>query len=348
MIILEIFRRCRSRKIGIIAGLSALGPAARQALVDANNHLIFRCKDEKSLREAAATLILPRGAEIILPALKPGKCLFRGPQWPDAALAEIFNNVLPPIPSQIHYDSLPHTPGRSLYQMPHVLKAIEQKQKQLEKARNVMKSRKRDALSDKARVFAKLTCEKLYFPTAQIFKIMGKVPFATQKDIRKELEKYKLIDFEEVRIESSNKLLHLPTPRTLELFRMPPDIIKGRGSTAHKVLQHVPEMVGKKRGYKSDVEVKVPGTNHPLDAAWIIDGRLHGIEAAVHTLDNLHSHIENCFIKSQAVETLTILVMQKGLIKKVQKIINSEPAFYPFETRIRVESILPLFKELWP
>ena len=211
-----------------------------------------------------------------------------------------------------------------------------------------MKSRRRNALSDKAKGFIKLTCENLYFPTAQIFKMMKKVPFATQGEIRKELENFKLMVYEEIRIESSNKLLHLPTQRTLELSGMRPDSIKGRGETAHKVLQHVPEMVGKKRGYKSAVEVKVPGTNHPLDCGWIVDGKLCGFELVTHTFDNLYSHIEQCFLKSKQVETLTILVMQKGFIKKAKRIIQSEPAFYPFESRIRVESILPLFKELWP
>jgi hypothetical protein len=53
--------------------------------------------------------------------------------------------------------------------------------------------------------------------------------------------------------------------------------------------------VGEKRGHESHTEWVVPGTNHPADATWKINGHWHIFEVIVACETNLISHLETCF-----------------------------------------------------
>lgn len=351
----DCMRQGRDSGIGLGLGINDPLPVSRMVQTNPPYRFCFGMKDSASLREVAKTLTLPRGAEAILPGLKAGTCLYRGPTWPHTAIAKI--NAVPELKPQYNdYETHhPYVPSKSIMQIPKLMKAIQYKreefEKNKEKAKNKQKCKKHESkeLSTKRREFSRLSCDHLYYPAAQIFKLMGTVPFNMQIEIRKALEQEKLSVFEEIRIHSSNKLLQEPSPSALELYGKDPNSITGGGGIPHRALSHWIEMVGLQRKYEfSKVEHRISNTNHPCDAAWLVNGQLHAFEVVVHTTDNLLSHIENCFVKSDAVATLTIIVTQKQFIKKIQSIVHSETMFKPYCDRIKIQSILPFFKELWP
>ena len=95
------------------------------------------------------------------------------------------------------------------------------------------------------------------------------------------------------------------------------------------------------------MEWPVPGTNHPADVAWKIDGAWHVFEVVATCHDNLPSHLKACFIDSSDVATVTIVAPQKRMLKKLQGIVEAVPELTPFQERIRYEPIEPFVKELW-
>ena len=87
----QLMKQGRAFGLGAILGLTFMGYASRLVLSNAQYHLIFNMTDDESVLEARRTLMLPPGAEQILPALRCGQALFRESQgaWPHAMLVEV-------------------------------------------------------------------------------------------------------------------------------------------------------------------------------------------------------------------------------------------------------------------
>ncbi len=344
MPIIECERKGRNSNIGVSVGLNNLGTVSRTVLVDANYHFIGRIKDHEGLREAANTLVLPQGAYAILPALKPGEFLFRGPAWPDATLVKIFPNILPPVPENIHYDTLPFVPSCKLQEMPHVIQALQNEKASREAANLCIARTKKAGLSDKSKNFLSLACDMVGFPAASIFNRMGKIPFETQNSIRKELEAFNLIDFEIWRVEKSNRLFLEVKPAGFELVNKAFASLKGRGSPAHKSGMLYIQHTGIYKGYKhSESEFPIPGTTHAVDVAWYNEKFQDlCVFEVVHTCtDNLSKSIRTTFESGVPIKSLTIVSAQKNISKKIELIIKSDLTLFHYIGKINFELITP-------
>jgi len=301
-------------------------------------------KDHESLREAANTLMLPRGAEAILPGLTPGEALFRGPSWADAVLAKIHSNLLPPVPQTIHYDKLPYIPSRKLREMPHVLDALQAEESARKAARLNTGQPQKTGLAQKSEDFLSLACESLAVPAAYIFKAIGKIHFKTQIAIRKELQGRQLISFEAWRIGSSDRLLQEVRPKGYELANKKPVKLEGRGTISHRCAMFWVKDFGIRQGYHHSIsEYIIAGTTHPSDCAWFNDKfkNLRIFEIVHKSWDNLPQSIKTTFESGMPIENLTIITAQKVISKKIEMMIRADTTLSPYLDRVTFEVITP-------
>ena len=346
MPIIQCVRQGRSSNVYVFLDLSALGPVARTVVVDANYLFVGRMKDARSLKEVAETLVLPQRSAAILLGLTPGEFLVCGPRWPDATLARIYANVLPPLRQDIQYDTLPYTASRSLREMPHVLRAL-QKAKEAHKAARLIPGQAGHArVSDTARRFLSSACDMIGLPAAYIFAAMGNVSSYTQAAVRKELETEELVVFGKLRIERTNHLLLEVTADGYRAAGKPPRPLGGKGSPPHCVPMRWIQEVGTQRGYQhSIIEFKVPGTTQAADVAWFNEGfrDLHLIEFVHTCYTNLPDKIRAAFASKLPIEQFTIIAGQKSLLKKIDLFLRSELGMVPYSNRISFEVITPYF-----
>jgi len=82
-------RQLREFGVGICLAVGALNPVSQHVLNSAKYKFVFAMNSGACIDTAAGTLMLPHGAEAIIPALQPGECLFRSPYWPHAMLTRI-------------------------------------------------------------------------------------------------------------------------------------------------------------------------------------------------------------------------------------------------------------------
>ena len=116
-----------------------------------------------------------------------------------------------------------------------------------------------------------------------------------------------------------------------------PNENKGRGGITHRHFAHWIKFQFEKKGYKAYLEWVITGTNHPVDVAVESNNGWEVFEICVTATDNLLSHIEACFEKSDIVENLTIMVPTKTRAKELKKLIRSNLMFARYDDRIKVD-----------
>jgi hypothetical protein len=342
MPIVDCMRQGRSSRVYVFLDVSALGPVARSAVVDATYYFIGRMTDEKGLQEIGNVLILPREATAICPVLAPGEFLFRGPKWPDAALARIYANVLPPLRHDVHYETLPYVPSRSLREMPSVLQALQKEQAAHKAARLIPGQTSKSTVSGPVLQFLSLACDMVGFPATPIFEAMGNLPSSVQAAIRKKLEIERLALFETWRIERTTKLLQEVTQDGASAVGKPLKGLEGRGSTAHRNGMWWVKNVGTQRGYRhSETEFQVGDS--AADNAWFNEGfrdlRLFEI---VHTCySNLPGKIRAAFASKLPIEQFTIIAAQKSMLQQIDLLLRAELGMVPYADKIHLELITP-------
>ena len=344
-----LLKQGREYGLAVCLGLSAIGPTARMILTNASHYFFFAMSDGDSLREARQTLLLPPHAEGILPCLAPGECLYRGPgPWPHAMLTTL--NYIPSsrYPRPETYDTHDFIPSKRLDELPHVQEAVkkliaENRNTRLRHART-----KQSDLSENARKLLDLAGIHPYRPVARLWPDIGDVSPTVQAAVRKEIEDRGLASFAEVRAGRRNQLLIEVTDNGYHYLGKKPPTRRLRGGIVHSHFSEWIRMCGVKRGYKAYTEHILPGTTHPVDVAWKVNGKLRGFEIAVACQRNLGSHLTACFLECDVVDTVTIVAAPKRIVADLRKIIDAEPALRPFAHRIQYQSIETYIKELWP
>lgn len=341
-----MLRRYREYGLMAVIGLAKLQRASSWVLSEPLYHCILNQSDAASISIAAHTLLLPRGAEVMLPALRPGQCLFRESQgpWPHPMLAQIDYVAPGRGPASRPLDTIPFIPAKPLRELPHVQEALQEliRQHRASHLRHQKPDRKEPALSRHAQTLLHAAAVYPYYPVARLYeKASLTLTPQTQMNIRKELEDSKRADFQEIRVSSVNVLLIRLTDITTKG--------QGRGSIAHQHISHWVKEIGIRRGFAAHTEWIVPGnTNHPVDVVWLTpDGKTRAWEVVVDCEDNLPAHIKACFEDSQAIDSLTIVVTQKAIRARLQKALGAEFSDAPYRDRIHYEIVESIMKELF-
>ena len=246
------------------------------------------------------------------------------------------------------YDTHPYIPAKSLAEMPELLTALGSLSAQGKRTRVKQVRAGNVGLPQLARRLLMAASLFLYHPVARLWEKIGTPSPAIQAAIRDELESRELCKFSELRIGRRNTLLLWITKTGWQLLDTDGPRKTGLGSHPHVTLSQWLRMVGEKRGYKAKTEWVVPGTNHPCDAAWLINGKWHALEVVVACESNLASHVRACFVKSDAVASLTIVAPLKRALQRLRNGLEANPEVAPFLDRIRFQVLEPYMEELWP
>lgn len=343
-----VLKQDRESGIAVTLSISALSPAARMILTNASHLFCYAMSDAASLAEAANAALLPPGAEAILPAMRPGECLYRGPgPWPHAMLAQTHD--IPPsrVPRPDEYDSIPYIPSKPLEELPHVQEAVRSLIAQHRAKRLVVARQSKPQSSAKARKLLDLLTIDLCAPCARLWEQMGTPSPAVQKAVRTELEDQDLILSEDCRVGSTTMWWADVAPAGYEFLNKPPPKATGRGGAAHRRFARVVAQVHKLRGHSAVIEPIVAG-NHPGDVGWQIDDAWHVVEIVVHSPDNLLGHIKVCLVESNAVASVTVVAPLKSMLDDLRRIVEADPQIRNVLDRINYEPIESYLNILWP
>ena len=337
--------------IALCLGLSRLDHASPFVLSNVQYHIVGNTSDSRSVLEAKRTLMLPPGAEAQLPALQPGEAILREAQgaWSHPMWVKI--DYVPPCPGSAHrdYDTHPFIPAKRLHEMPHVMEALEKLIAESRRAKLRQAQAKQSDISENARKLLDLVSIQVYVPAARLWEQIGKVSPSAQANARKELEERGVAYFEEERIGRRNVLMLEPTPQGWEYLGKTPPKAKGRGGLVHRHFAAWLKAWAEKQGHKTETEWVAPGTTHPADCAHKKDSDKWAVfECVVTSKDNIIDHLEACFIRSDAVATVTIVAPRKAVLQRLEKQVATHPSLTPFQDRIHYEPMERYMKELWP
>lgn len=345
----QIMKQGREFGVGVVLGLTRIRGASPFVLSNAQYHMIFGTGHEESVKDAAQTLLLPRGAEQILPALRPGQCLFRQTgSWPHAMLVQLDNTPAPKSRPAKSFDALPFTPAFRLADRPDIQQAL--RALVAEFRRGVLQRRRSASpdISKPARTLLDLAALHLCTPVTQLWKKVSTPSASVQLAARKELERLKLARFEEPRIGSTRLLLIELLPAGWALLGKPPPARTGRGTITHRQVAAWIADVERRAG-RTHVQLEwlVPGTNHPVDVA-SPGGDLRLFEVVVTCEANLVASLTSCFASTVPVGCVTVVALQRAILDEVRQVVLAAPQLAREQARIKFEVADTYLRELWP
>lgn len=345
----QMLRMGREYGIMAVIGLSRLRNASPYVLGEPQYLLILNQSDAASIEAARRTLLLPSGAEAMLPGLQSGTCIAREAQgpWEHPMLVKIDQVPLGRGPLPSDYDSVSFVPHADLDQLPEVQEAIRKllAAKQKEHSRQ---TKPKELFKDAHRLLHTMAAHP-WAPAAALWRLSGNLPTpSVQKTVRKQLEDLKLADNEEQRMGRANVLLYSLTERGYEYLGLTPPKRKGRGGIAHRHISQWIAECGKREGYPTSCEWVATGTTHPTDCAWqISNGMWDVFEVVVTSPKNLVDHLTS-LSTSPAVRNITIVCLQKQIVADLSAKLGSEPIAGQLGDRLRWDVAETYLRKLYP
>lgn len=336
----------RELGVGGVIGLHALGNTSRAILTNAKSHFMFNFSDAESIREAARTLMVPRGSEGIFPALRPGECVCRLAQtaWPIPFLGVA--RFIPPDRSTEPPEYELGTPvaASSSMEAPAEPSGAKSGPSAPASRRDVGSNE----ITDAAHKLLSAWALHPFTPVVQLWRMIGKVTEATAVAARAELEKLKLAKFEDWRIKKKNLGLMLPTPAGWRFLNRAEPNLHGGGGIEHRHGEHWIAKVGSLRGFKTHVEWEVPGTLHRTDALWRGENLVRAFEIILTCKKNLVDHVRACLIQSNVIHQVTVIAGTQAELRKQKAMIDEADDLAGVRDRVDYECIDVYLDELFP
>jgi hypothetical protein len=340
----QLLRTARAFGISSVVGLGVLGRVSPFVSSSFQYTFMFDVSEGEQILQARRTLLLPSGAEQMLPALPPGECILRESQgaWAHPVWCRIDNVQPSPVTGELEYDSHPYVPSMRLSELPHVQEALE-KLKAQHRSHATSKS---EGLSEDAHDLLHAACDYPWYPVARLWEKVGRKPSPeAQKKARIALQNPEFAEFDQIRVGKRNPLLIVPTKEGFGALHLQPRSYRGRGGIAHSHVCHWLAMLGTKQGYKVEIEALVPGTNHAADCLWHKDDALHVFEVVSTCEGNILSHLDACFAQSTAVTTVALVAFQKTVLEDLRRTVAEEAPLAPYLDRVRFLSAEQVLKE---
>ena len=340
----SMLKQSREAGVAVILGCTSPESVAPQVLANIKNMVFFKVENPASTYAARLAMFLRPGAEEVFLGLDPGQCLLRTTNgWPHAVMGQF--DALPPsrVERPSSFDTHPFVPGKRLRDLPELEAALDK----LIHERNCSSGRQgqataaqsKDGLPGNARKLLLAISAHPWLPLFMLWPKTGlKIAFAAQQTARKALEDHKLIESADVRIGRSNIILAWLTEEGAQAAGGNP-LRAGRGAIVHKHFCQWLRQWARRQGHEAAIEWIVPGTNHPVDCAFRLNSEWHAFEAISKCHDNLCGHLHACFLRSQAVATVTIVTSLKSDLKGLQSLVLSDAELFSFLSRIKFDVI---------
>jgi hypothetical protein len=198
----------------------------------------------------------------------------------------------------------------------------------------------KDALPKNARMLLLAISAHPWLPLYMLWPKTGlTIAFAAQQAARNALEKHELIESADVRIGRSNIILAWLTEEGAQAAGGNPFRAKGRGEIVHAHFCQWLLQWARRQGHEAAIEWVVPGTNHPVDCAYRVNNESHVFEVISECRANLGAHLRACFLRSQAVATVTVVAALKSDLKGLREDVLADVDLFPFMSRIKFDVI---------
>jgi hypothetical protein len=166
--------------------------------------------------------------------------------------------------------------------------------------------------------------------------------------VRKQLEERGLVKAEEPRIGRANVLLYSLAEKGYQFIGLDPPKLTGGGSPTHQHISHWIADCGRKDGHAASCEWKATGTNHAVDCAvQVSKDQWHVFEVVVTCADNLVDHLTT-LSTSPAVRNITVVCLQKQIVKDLQEKLATEPIVRQLGERLRWDLAETFLRRLYP
>ncbi len=339
-----MLKQSREAGMAIILGCTSPELIAPQVLANVKNLFFFKVENPASTYAARLSMFLRPGAEEVFLGLEPGQCLLRTANgWPHAVMGRF--DALPPsrVGRPSSFDTHSFVPGKRLREMPELEAAldrlIEEHYRTTGRQGKAAAAQVKEELPKNARKLLLAISAHPWLPLFMLWPKTGlKIRFAAQQAAREALEEHKLIETLDVRIGRSNIILGWLTEKGAQATGGTVPRAE-RGGPKHVYFCHWLLGWAKRQGYEAFLEWLVPGTTHPVDCAYRANNAIHAFEVISECSDNLQSHLRACFIRSNAVSTVTVVASQKGELKSLQERVLSDAQLFPFMSRIKFDVI---------
>lgn len=341
------------REYGVQLVVSASSPQRLDPyFVTGMTYIVAHCSvDAESIRVLQRTLLLEPGTEKLLPALKPGECIFReaGGAYPYPWLGKI--DFMEPDHAQKSrpYDSVPFTKARGLDDLPEVQEALERRIAEKSKitSRQSLKKKAPSGLNKSDRTFLSYMSLHEFEPVHRLFNRMGNPSPTTQKRILKRLTHKGLIETGLMQADRSIRIAVL-TEAGWKYLDTKSKYGPLRGGIVHTSLCRWTQALYLKRGCEEcTCESPYPNSSGIGDVRVKIKGRLHYAEIVVDCYSNVAQHVRNCFLDSDHVEDLTIVTLCKSQHAKIRAILYAEADLVSHIHRISFTTAGEILKELY-
>jgi hypothetical protein len=336
-----------------IADVSSLQNIDPYLVTGAGYIMAMSTVDAESIREILRTLGYDYGIDKLLPALKPGQVIVREAQgpYPYPFLGQF--EFIEPDHSQksTPYDSIPFTEARHLKDLPAIQEALKKRiaeQKKTHLRQNKSKQVTKD-LTDNERTFLDLMSLHEYDPLHIIFTRMGNLSPATQRSIIIKLIDKDLINYSLIRKSKSSLRVGNLTKSAWQFLNKQSKFKPLRGSDKHTAICRWKQRLDLKNGAEESIcEFPIPETTGFSDIGSKFNGKIHCTEVIVDCTSNICHHTRDCFIKSRAIESLTIVTLLKSEHSQIRDTIMSDPELVFFINRIKFMTVDEILKGLWP
>ena len=170
-----------------------------------------------------------------------------------------------------------------------------------------------------------------------------------QKSVCRELKDHGLSESAKARLGSANVLLYRLTDTGWDFVKCKPPVRVGGGEIEHQHISHWCRMAGDQEGRKAVCNWRVPGTaNYFSDCAWQVGEDLwDAFEVIVSCTGNILQHLTT-LSQSPNIRNITIVCMQKKIVRQLQKQLLPEPIVMTLGSRLKWELAATFLRRVFP
>jgi hypothetical protein len=340
-----------------VIALSKLTDASPHIVNEPATRIFFNQSSGESVSLAARTLLLPPGAERLLPALPPGMALVRLAQrgtCSETMLVKMRNNPVNYAPLSRGFDSVPYEPHRDLDDLPELKLRLDElvahRFPRLGKASITVKATNgKKGISSTAKAVLQLAVKQLFVPSIRLWEQIGSIPYSARQACIQELVDNDFIEIAEPRIGRAKRQLIGVLDAGYEYLDMVPIDHRGNVSLEHRTYAQWVRMRCEQRGYKNvRLESVIPGTTHRADVLALTDHGTEDWEIIASSSDNLVSHLRSCLAVPDIVAKVHVVTEQKQIRDRIEAMVRAELPLSDLLSRVQFEVIESYLLELWP
>ena len=337
----ETTKKGRQFKIVTVLAMTYTGDCSQFITSNTTYHVSYNQSDPASAQEASRIHNLGDGSRL-LGSFQPGECIFKESQGSCSYPMLIRTHFEEP--SQMRrpeaFDRSLWVPGKGLLdpEMKPLANALNKHIAEHKATKKRQFPQEQSGPSDLALKLLELWYEDHLNFVVRLFEKMGNVSFSAQKRIVAALEELQLAVFEDLRLGSRTFRIMELLLKAFELLGKDPIQIGGRGKLRHRFMANRIKRSAEMQGKTAHLELIIQGTTHPVDVA-VEEGRqLLLYEIIDACTGNIGEGIKSSFTNPELIRSLTIVVTQKSICKKLKAQVAAEMPLFPHFDRVKFET----------